>query len=157
MKSTHLISTSATVAAVLLAACAEPQPQPYYGGQPNPTPNYQAQAPSGATVGYVDRIEVVRKGDGNNIAGTVIGGIVGGLIGHQIGDGSGQTAATVAGAVGGAVAGNQIEKRSRSANETFRVTVRLDNGAYQTVTQDNITDLRTGDRVRVNGDQVYRY
>ena len=79
------------------------------------------------------------------------------VIGHQIGGGSGQTAATIAGAVGGGVAGNQIEKRSRGANETFRVTVRLDNGSYQTVTQDNITDLRTGDRVRVDDDRVYRY
>lgn len=157
MKSIHLVGTSATVAAVLLAACAEPPPQPYYGGQPSSTPSYQTQAPSSTTVGYVDRIEVVRKGDSNNIAGTVIGGIVGGLIGHQIGGGSGQTAATIAGAVGGGVAGNQIEKRSRGANETFRVTVRLDNGGYQTVTQDDITDLRAGDRVRIDGNRVSRY
>ncbi len=46
---------------------------------------------------------------------------------------------------------------SRGANETFRVTVRLDNGAYQAVTQEDITDLRTGDRVRIEGDRVYRY
>ena len=155
MKPTHLIGTSAAVAAVLLAACAEPQP--YSGGQSYPTSSYESQAPSSATVGYVDRIEVVRKGDGPNVAGTVIGGVIGGLIGHQIGSGTGQTAATIAGAVGGAVAGSQIEKRSRGANETFRVTVRLDNGGYHTVTQDNITDLRTGDRVRVDGNMVYRY
>jgi outer membrane lipoprotein SlyB len=105
----------------------------------------------------VDRIEVVKKGDGNNVAGTVIGGIVGGLVGHQIGGGRGQTAATIAGAAGGAVAGNQLEKRSRGADETFRVTVRLDDGGIQTVTQNDISDLRTGDRVRVEGDRVYRY
>lgn len=158
MKPAYSIGTpAAVVAAVLLAACAEPQSQPYYGGQPYPTSSYESQASSSATVGTVERIEVVRKGDGHNVAGTVIGGIVGGLIGHQIGGGGGQTAATIAGAVGGAVAGNQIERRSRGANETFRVTVRLDNGGYQTVTQDNITDLRTGDRVRVDGDHLYRY
>lgn len=156
MKPTHLIATSAAVAAVLLAACAD---QPYYGGQTTSSPStYESQA-SSATVGYgyVERIEVVQKNAGHNVAGTVIGGIVGGLIGHQIGGGSGQTAATIAGAVGGAVAGNVIEKRSRGPNETFRVAVRLDNGGYHTVTQDNITDLRTGDRVRVDGNRVYRY
>jgi outer membrane lipoprotein SlyB len=158
MKSIYL-AVALSAAALGLGGCADNPPQPYYGGEANPAPYYQsqAQAPSGATVGYVDRIEVVRKGDSHNIAGTVIGGIVGGLIGHQIGGGSGQTALTIAGAVGGGVAGNQIEQRSRGANETFRVTVRLDNGSYQTVTQDNITDLRTGDRVRVEGDRIYRY
>ena len=157
MNAKYFIRTSAAAAAILLAACAETPTQPYYGSQPAPAPVYQSQAPSSATTGYVDRIEVVRKGDPNNIAGTVIGGIIGGLIGHQIGGGSGQTAATIAGAVGGGVAGNQIEKRARASNETFRVTVRMDNGGYQTLTQENITDLHTGDRVRVDGDRVYRY
>jgi outer membrane lipoprotein SlyB len=87
--------------------------------------------------------------------GTVIGGIVGGLIGTQIGSGSGQTAATVAGAVGGAIAGNQIEKRRRQNDETFRISVRMDNGSYQTVLQDDVNDLRTGDRVRVEAGRIY--
>jgi len=99
---------------------------------------------------------VIRKGDSNNVAGTIIGGIIGGLIGHQIGGGSGQTAATVIGAAGGAVAGNQIQNRSRGANETFRVTIRMDDGRYQTLVEDNITDLRPGDRVRLEGGRMYR-
>ena len=107
--------------------------------------------------GVVDRIEVINKGDSNNVAGTVIGGIVGGLIGHQIGGGTGQTAATVAGAVGGAVAGNQIEQRRRTSSETFRVTVRLDDGSSRVISQDDITDLRTGDRVRIDNGRVARY
>jgi len=104
----------------------------------------------------VDRIEVINRSAGNNAAGTIIGGIIGGLIGTQIGSGSGRTAATVAGAVGGAVAGNVIEGRSRANHETFRVTVRLDNGSMQTVIQENINDLRTGDRVRLDGNMIYR-
>jgi len=154
MKPVSLTGASAAVAAVLLTACAD---QPYYGGQTSSSPSSYESSSATAGYGYVERIEVVQKNAGPNVAGTVIGGIVGGLIGHQIGGGTGQTAATIAGAVGGAVAGNQIEKRSRAANETFRVTVRLDNGGYQTVTQDNITDLRTGDRVRLDGNRVYRY
>lgn len=151
MKNMRLIWT-VTITGALLAACAGPEPQPYYGSPPS-----QAYESPRAAYGVVDRIEVIRRGDSGNVAGTVIGAIVGGLIGHQIGGGRGQTAATIAGAAGGAVAGHQIEKRSRAAHETFRVIVRYDNGSYQTVITDNITDLQTGDRVRVEGDRVYRY
>ena len=42
-------------------------------------------------------------------------------------------------------------------HESFRVTVRMDNGTYQTITENNITDLRTGDRVRVDGNNISRY
>ena len=152
MKNTCSIGTAIIAAAISMAGCAGPEPQPYYASQPYATP-----PPPGYRVGVVERIEVIRRGDGNNVAGTVIGGIVGGIIGHQIGGGSGQTAATILGAAGGAVAGNQIERRSRGADESFRVTVRLDNGAYQTVTREDITDLRTGNRVRLEGDRIFRY
>jgi outer membrane lipoprotein SlyB len=152
MKHLYSIGTAIAVMAVSMVGCAGPEPQPYYASQ-----GYASQQPPSYSVGVVDRIEVIRTGDGNNVAGTVIGGIVGGLIGHQIGSGRGQTAATVIGAAGGAVAGSQIEQRSRRANETFRITVRLDAGGYQTVTQEDLTDLRTGDRVRLEGGRVHRY
>ncbi len=151
MKKLCSIGTAIIAAAISTAVCAQSERQRYDLPQP-----YAAPPPASYNVGIVERIEVVRTGEGNNVAGTVIGGIVGGLIGHQIGGGRGQTAATVAGAAGGAVAGNQIEKHSRGADEAFRVTVRLDTGAYQTVTQADITDLRTGDRVRVDGGRVFR-
>ena len=138
-----------------LAGCATPGQQPYYGSSPAPAQNYPAQA-QGFQLGAVERIEVINRGTGNNVTGTIIGGIIGGLIGTQIGSGSGRTAATIAGAVGGAAAGNVIEGRSRTAHETFRVTVRLDNGSLQTVTQENISDLRTGDRVRLDGNMIHR-
>lgn len=162
---THLKSIlGATCAAtVLVAGCASDpyysSPAPVYQGQGYPPQGYPyPPAPQGqySYYGVVDRIEVVRQGDANNIAGTIIGGIVGGLIGHQIGSGSGNTAATIAGAAGGAYVGNQAQARSRGPNEAFRVTVRMDDGSFRTVTQQNITDLRTGDRVRVEGDFVYR-
>ena len=142
MKSTCSTAAAIIAAVMLFAGCAE---QPY---QPQRSSNYQS--------GVVDRIEVVRKGDSNNIAGTVIGGIAGGLIGHQIGGGSGQTAATIVGSVGGAVAGREVQQRTRGAGETFRVTVRYDNGAVETIKQDDIRDLRTGDRVRIEGGRIYR-
>jgi outer membrane lipoprotein SlyB len=155
----------ATCVATALAGCASDpyyaSPAPVYPSQSQgyPSQGYpQPPAPQGqySYYGVVDRIEVVRKGDSSNIAGTIIGGIVGGLIGHQIGSGSGNTAATIAGAAGGAIVGNQVQQRSRGPNEAFRVTVRMDDGTWRTVVQENITDLRTGDRVRVEGDFVYR-
>ena len=142
MKSIRLLGTAVLAVAFVLAGCAEPQSRSYN------SPTYSQ--------GVVDRIEVIKKGDSNNIAGTIIGGIAGGLIGHQIGGGSGQTAATIIGGVGGAVAGNQVQQRTRGANETFRVTVRFENGATETIKQDDISDMRTGDRVRVEGGRVYR-
>ena len=142
MKSIRLAGTAIFTLAMLLAGCAETQSRPY------DSPAYRQ--------GVVDRIEVIKKGDSNNIAGTIIGGIAGGLIGPQIGGGSGQTAATIVGSVGGAVAGNQVQQRTRGANETFRVTVRYENGATENIRQDDISDMRTGDRVRVDGGRVYR-
>ena len=142
-------------ATALLAGCADmPSNQQQYPSQNYPSQNYR---PQGVSYGTVDRIELVRSGDSNNVAGTIIGGIIGGVIGHQIGNGNGQTAATVVGAAGGAYVGNQIEQRRRAANETFRVTVRMDNGSYQTITENNISDLRTGDRVRIDGNGLSRY
>ena len=158
-------------AAILLASCAnQPNYQTQSPSQPYPSQTYpvQGQYPSqgypaqgypsqGAYLGTVDRIELINRAASNNIAGTVIGGIVGGLIGHQIGHGTGRSVATIAGVAGGAYAGNQIEQRRRGPQESFRVTVRMDDGTYQTITQDNITDLQTGDRVRIEGNNVFRY
>ena len=141
MRNLRLILTAMIAAAMLFAGSAGPQSYP---------------SSAGSRTGVVDRIELIKNGDSGNIAGTVIGGVLGGLIGHQIGGGTGNTAATIAGAAGGAYVGNQAQQRSRGANETFRVTVRMDDGNLRTIMQDNITDLRTGDRVRVEGDSVYR-
>ena len=142
MKNIRLTGMAIVTAAFLLTGCAEQQPRPY------DSPVYHQ--------GVVDRIEVIKKGDTNNVAGTILGGIAGGLLGHQVGGGSGQTAATIVGSVGGAVAGNQVQQRTRGSNETFRVTVRFENGAIQTIRQDDISDMRTGDRVRVESGRVYR-
>ena len=130
MKSLRLLGTALAAVAISLAGCAEQQTRPY------DAPAYHQ--------GVVDRIEIIKKGDSNNVVGTILGG------------GSGQTAATIIGGVGGAVAGGQVQQRTRGANESFRVTVRFENGATQTLRQDDIGDMRTGDRVRVDGGRVYR-
>jgi len=155
MKSTKTTWVTPLVLTMGLVGCATPNQQPYYDSGTPPSQAYPAQVQS-YQLGTVERIEVINRDAGSNVAGTIIGGIVGGLIGSQIGSGSGRTAATIAGAAGGAVAGNVIEGRRRANHETFRVTVRLDNGVTQTVMQDNINDLRTGDRVRLDGNLISR-
>jgi hypothetical protein len=90
--------------------------------------------------------------------GAVVGGVVGGLLGNQVGGGTGKAVATVAGVVGGALAGNQIEQNNRAqTRDMYQIRVRLENGGYQTIVQDSIADLRIGNRVRIEGDRVYRY
>lgn len=154
MKRFNWLAAGATAVALAAGGCATQPSEPYYGSTQNSPGPYSSNASYGQ--GVVDRIEVVNRSAGNNIAGTIIGGIAGGLIGHQIGGGSGNTAATIAGAAGGAYAGNQIQNRTRTQNETFRVTVRMDNGGTQVIRQDDISDLRTGDRVRVENNRLYR-
>ena len=155
MKTMSALGITVVTTAALLAGCADmPSNQQQYPQQSYPSQNYR---PQGTSYGTVDRIELVRSGDSNNVAGTIIGGIIGWVIGHQIGNGNGQTAATVVGAAGGAYVGNQVEQRRRAANETFRVTVRMDNGSYQTITENNISDLRTGDRVHIDVNGLSRY
>jgi outer membrane lipoprotein SlyB len=100
-------------------------------------------------------IDVVRGRGGSTGAGAVVGGIVGGVLGHQVGSGRGNDAATVAGAIGGAVVGNELEKR-RDGDEFYRITVQLRDGREATFAQDSLNGIRVGDRVRVDGNRVFR-
>jgi len=164
--SRFLSVTSAVVLVAGLAACAAPmsqQPVSSYPAQTYPAQTYPAQAPQGNYVEYgrVNNVEVIRtqeqaKGTG---IGAVLGGVAGAVVGRQIGGGSGRDVATVAGAVGGAVAGNAIEKnRASNANvrETYRVSVQMDNGTFRAYDVPSYGELRIGDRVKVENNQLYR-
>lgn len=163
-------------AAVMLAGLAACGSQPIDSGAPvssYPSATYPSnsyptsQYPAGSTAptayveyGRVTGVEVVRTqeaGQGSG-AGAIIGGIAGGVIGNQIGGGSGRDVARIAGIAGGAIAGNAIEKNSRTQiRESYRVSVRTDNGAMRAYDLASSADLRTGDRVRIENGQVYRY
>ena len=105
--------------------------------------------------GRVVAIDVVREGGRTSGAGAIVGGIVGGVVGHQFGSGRGNDVATAAGAVGGAVAGNEIERR-RESGEAYRVVVEFRGGRQETFMQDSVEGIRVGDRVRVDGNRLYR-
>lgn len=115
-----------------------------------------AEPPVRGDDGKVEAIEIYRASDDKPLnPGIVVGGIAGGLIGHQIGSGRGNTAATIAGALGGAVVGNEIHKKQSQVTR-YRIIVRLDAGGTLTVEDSSDNDLRVGDRVRVEGNRIYR-
>lgn len=151
---------SVTLSAVVIASLAACAGQPNYGNANYPPPSQQP-AYNQAYVGYgtVTNVEMVRTGGGGTggVAGTAIGGVAGGVLGNQVGGGRGRTAATVAGAIGGALIGNAIERnRTAPAMDVYRVTVRLENGAMQSFDYQQAPNVRVGDRVRVDGNQLYR-
>jgi len=117
--------------------------------------------------GVVQSIDLVQQGNTGNTGiggsgigiGTIAGAVVGGLLGHQVGSGRGNTVATIAGAAGGAYVGNRVENRTQQQRtaDVYRLGIRMDNGSYQTLTQNTIADLRVGDRVRIDNGSVQRY
>lgn len=144
MKNNNLVLAISLVVASLVSGCANTDSRP--------VSSYDA--PARVTYGVIDNIEIIRGNNDEIGAGTVIGGIVGGVLGNQVGGGSGKDVATVAGVVGGAVVGHQVEKQNRQ-QEAYRIQIRLERGGYQTVTQ-GISDLRVGDRVRIENNHVTR-
>ena len=57
------------------------------------------------------------------------------------------------GAVGSSTAGST---GSSGAGEAYRITVRMDDGSTQVLTQDTIPDFRSGDRVHVESGVIHR-
>lgn len=152
---TYRTSASTLLIAAILSGCASPGYYPPATSKPYPAPR---QTYPSSMYGTVDSIQLQQGTGGNGIGvGTVVGGVVGGLLGNQVGGGNGKKAATVAGAIGGAMVGHQIEQRNAQVRDAYQIGVRLDNGGYQTVTQDSTADLYVGSRVRIENGRVYRY
>ena len=148
-----VLSAAAIGALALVSACST---APRY----HETHVYEApaaNAPVYGEYGQVTSIEVIPVASRPSGAGAILGAVIGGVVGNQFGSGSGKAAMTGAGIVGGAVAGNAIENRNRRDDEVYRVWVRLDNGGMRSLDFYRIDDLRVGDRVRFDGNQLYRY
>lgn len=121
---------------------------------------YPANVYSG--YGVVQSIELVKQGSGgiggSGIGiGTIAGGVIGGVLGSQVGQGRGQTAAAIGGAAAGAYAGHELEKRQQQTADAYKFTIRMDDGAYQTLTQSTSDNLRVGDRVKIENGVMQRY
>ncbi len=160
MRSIRFLKTTAAAAVLTaLSACANyPGTAPTY---PSTTSYPTATAPAIAQFGRVTNVELVRTQQQPSTgigAGAVVGGVVGGVVGHQVGRGTGRDIATVVGAVGGALVGHAIEKGRTppTVTEIHRVTVQQDNGVVRAFDYTTPPNVRIGDRVRVENDQLYR-
>jgi outer membrane lipoprotein SlyB len=144
------------VCLALLGACASPSQRsnaPVYGGSGSASDRH-----AGVAYGRVSDIDAIGiPQEQPQGAGAVVGGIVGAIIGRQFGNSSsGKNVGTVAGAVGGAVVGNEIEKNARRDGGGVRVTVQLEQGGVRRFDFRDSGGLRVGDRVRIEGGQLYR-
>lgn len=130
-----------------------PPPAPVLAAQPMPTPAPAARRRCN-DCGVIESIQEIKTpGEGTGLGG-VAGGVLGGVLGNQVGGGNGRKAMTVLGAVGGALAGNQIERHTR-AQTRYEITVRMNDGSSRVLSRENPPAWREGDRVRVEGDQLF--
>ncbi len=101
-----------------------------------------------ANCGTIESIRTVElRGDSSGL-GAVTGGLTGGLLGNQMGRGNGNTAMTIIGIAGGALAGNEIEKNMKK-HYAYRVTVRMDDGSFRTLSQASPPAFAVGEKVRI--------
>jgi outer membrane lipoprotein SlyB len=112
----------------------------------------------GGYAGYTERAghvewirETVEQREGQPAAGAVAGAVIGGVLGSVIGGGHhhhGSAAGAVAGAVGGAMIGAAASQGS-SEERSYEVTVRFDDGGYETFLYPQYVPFRVGDAVRM--------
>jgi outer membrane lipoprotein SlyB len=144
----NIASVSLVICVITVSACANNAP--YQTSTP-----YNNSYSQRGSLGIVESIQWIGNDRPSSGAGAVVGGIIGAIVGNQVGGGTGRTVATVAGGIGGAVIGNNVEK-NRQENY-YRISIRMDDGGYQTVHQSDIGNLRNGDRIRIADGQAYRH
>ena len=143
---------------LVLAACGSTHTASTVDTIPVTTTTTSPTTSSATGYGVVQAIDVVPRQQAGIGLGAVAGAVVGGVLGNQVGSGSGRTAATVAGAAGGALAGHELQKNAQGADQVYRVTLRMDNGALQTLAQETQPAVQVGERVRIsNGVIVERF
>ena len=138
----------------LLSACAS---RPQASNAPVYSPSRTATT-AAVSYGVVRSIEAGGSASEQpHGGGAVVGGIIGAVVGRQFADSnSGKNVGTVAGAVGGALIGNEVEKNARREQQGVRVHVQLDQGGARAFDFKSLGDLRVGDRVRIEGNQLFR-
>lgn len=140
-------STFALASAIILSGCA----QLHYPGWEKDYPPFAQSSELRPGYGSVHAIEEIHEEVDGIGAGAVAGAVIGGLIGNQVGEGDGNTVATVIGAAGGALIGHQIEKKVKEKEKRHQLTIRMENGSYQTLVQKKeFVELRVGDRLYID-------
>jgi outer membrane lipoprotein SlyB len=106
-------------------------------------------------VSAIDRVEG-RRGGASGV-GAAIGALAGALFGREMGHSSdGRANGVVFGTMAGAILGNEIERDQNGRRPAVRVSVRLEQGGARSFDFGSAGDLRVGDRVRIEGRQLYR-
>jgi len=104
-------------------------------------------AASCALCGTVESIRTIEVRDEPRDVGTVPGGLSGAAAGNRT-DGGSNTAMTILGTVAGAITGDETERNVKK-RYAYRVTVRMDDGSFRTVSLSSPPTLAVGDKVRV--------
>lgn len=102
-----------------------------------------------AACGTVESVRLIERQGSSSGLGAVAGGVAGAILGNQVGGGSGRTVMTIAGGAGGAYVGNEVEKNSKRSS-AYQIKVRMADGSMQTLTQREVPNVNSGDRVRIS-------
>lgn len=151
MRSSAVAAVASVLVLSLLGGCAHRRAPSY-----EESPTWSGSRVEGSSYGVISSIETVDARQSTSGAGAVIGGVAGAVLGRQVGSGNGRTAGTVLGAVGGALIGNEIEKQQANTQDRYRLVVHLDNGSTRAYNVARLDGWRVGDRVRLDGQGVYR-
>ena len=98
-----------------------------------------------ALCGTVESIRTIEVRDEARDVGAVAGGPSGAAAGNRTDSGNGNTAMTI---LGGAITGDETERNVKK-RYAYRVTVRMDDGSFRTVSLSSPPTLAVGDKVRV--------
>lgn len=104
-------------------------------------------ATSCALCGTVESIRTIEVRDEASDVGAVAGGLSA-AAGNRTDSGSANTAMTFLGTVAGAITGDETERNVKK-RYAYRVTVRMDDGSFRTVSLSSPPTLAVGDKVRV--------
>ena len=99
--------------------------------------------------GTIESIELIPRNQSVGL-GTLAGAAIGGLLGYQMGGGTGKTVTTIAGAAGGAYVGHEVDKRRRTDDHVYKVSIRMDDGTIQSFAQEAEPIVKQGDKVKIS-------
>jgi outer membrane lipoprotein SlyB len=114
----------------------------------DPPQNQSVPPTSCALCGTVESIRTIEVRDEARDVGTGAGGLSGAAAGNRTDSGSGNTAMAILGTVAGAITGDEAERNVKK-RYAYRVTVRMDDGSFRTVSLSSPPTLVVGDKVRV--------
>lgn len=165
MQTSRIFALGVISSAFMLAGCITPMAD---GGNSGIIPSYNTGVVAGTNspyngYGQITNVQMVQANRGGTTQvgkGALIGGLAGGAIGNRIGDKKDkETLGTIAGTAAGALIGHLIEQHAYGryyGKPIYRVTVRGNDGIYRSYDYPQNPNVRTGERVQIQGTKLYR-